>query len=329
MSDSDNSDADNRALDNSDSDNSDSDNRALDQLIATVSVEQIGPDRFGGVGSHDDGVDATYGGHFLGQACSAAQATVGDDRRLHSFHGYFLRAGRPGQPYQLEVERVRDGRSFCVRRVRVSQGTAETAKTQFELLASFAGPEGGPTLEAQAPPDFASLPRPESLPTHRELMTSLDELPLPEAWAFRDYGLDMRTVNAPWAPAGPSADGGIRLWVRADGQLPDDHRLQTSLMAYHSDESLADNVAIPWGATWGSPGVVFVSLDHAMWFHRPFDLNDWMLVDQRPVTVGHGRGLATASVWNSAGELVVSFTQEALLRLDPEQLEVDAASRPI
>jgi acyl-CoA thioesterase-2 len=291
---------------------------AVNDLIATVSVEPLGDDRFRGIGSKDDGVDATFGGHFLGQACSAALATVEDHRRLHSLHGYFLRAGTPGEPFDLEVERVRDGRTFCTRRVRVSQGPAETAKTQFELMASFAAPEDGPTLDAAPPADFADLPRPEELPTHHELMGSFDELPLPEAWALRDYGLDVRTVNAPWVEAGPSAEGGIRLWIRAAAPIPDDHRLQAAILAYQSDESLADNVAIPWGATWGSPGVVFVSLDHAMWFHRPFDLNDWLFVDQKPITVGHGRGVATGAVWNTDGHCVVTFTQEALFRLGDE-----------
>ena len=94
--------------------------------------------------------------------------------------------------------------------------------------------------------------------------------------------------------------------------------LEQKGLAYQSDESVADNIAVPWGATWGSPGVVFVSLDHAMWFHRPIDLNHWHLIEQRPVTVGHGRGLAIASVWTVEGQLVASFTQEALLRLGEE-----------
>ena len=284
----------------------------LAELIATVSVTPIGPDRYEGIGSSNDGVDATFGGHFLGQASMAAQATVDDDHQLHSFHGYFLRAGRPGEPYLLDVERVRDGRSFCTRRVRISQAGS---KTQFELLASFALPEEGPRHDPPGPDGFEELPEPLSLPNQRELMGSLDPLPLPEAWAMRSYGLDIRTINAPWAPAGPSADGGIRLWVKADGHLPAHDGLQRAIMAYQSDESLADNIAVPWGATWGSPGVVFVSLDHAMWFHRPFDLNNWHFIDQRPIVVDHARGLATGSVWNASGELVVSFTQEALLRL--------------
>ena len=289
--------------------------KALDDLVSTMTLEQTGPDRFVGSGSSNDGVDATFGGHFLGQAAAAALATVDDDRRLHSLHGYFLRAGRPDEPYQLEVERIRDGRSFCSRRVRVFQ---DDGKTQFELMASFAVDEEGPVSAAQPPVDFDDLPDPTSLPTHRELMASHDPIPLPEAWALRDYGLDIRTVNAPWAASGPSTDGGIRLWITADGLLPQDHQLQSAILAYQSDESLADNIAVPWGATWGSPGVIFVSLDHAMWFHRPFDLNEWLFVDQKPITVGHGRGLATGTVWNTSGELVVSFTQEALLRFGAE-----------
>lgn len=293
---------------------------AVADLIATVSVEPDGPDRFVGRGSRNDGVDATFGGHFLGQATSAAQATVDPERRLHSLHAYFLRGGRPGEPYTHQVERVRDGRSFCTRRVRTSQG--EGGATQFELTASFATEEGGPSLAAEPPPDFARLPPPDSLPTYGELMAGLDPLPLPADWALRNYGLDLRTVEAPWRPAGASGavTRGIRLWLRSAGPLPVDHHLQTAILAYQSDESLADNVAAPWGATWGSEGVVFVSLDHAMWFHRPFDLNQWHFLDQRAVTVGHGRGLATATVWNEAGELVASATQEALLRLSDEFL---------
>ncbi len=289
---------------------------ALDQLIATVSVTPIGEDRFEGVGSTADGVDATFGGHFLAQATSAALATVEPDRQLHSIHASFLRGGRPGEPFVLQVERVRDGSSFATRRVRVFQ---DEGRVLFELQASCTRPEDGPDYQGTRPPvDLAELPAPESLPTYRELMGSLDPLPLPEAWALRDYGLDVRTINAPWAPNGPSEHDGIRLWVRANGPLPTDQHLQSAILAYQSDESLADCVAIPWGGTWGSPGVLFVSLDHAMWFHRPFDLNRWHLIDQRPVTVGRARGLATASVWDPAGELVATTTQEALFRLEDQ-----------
>lgn len=289
---------------------------ALDDLIATVSVTPLGEDRFEGRGSTADGVDATFGGHFLAQSVSAALATVDPNRQLHSVHASFLRGGRPGEPFTLEVERVRDGSSFATRRVRVFQ---DEGRVLFELLASCTVAEDGPEYQGTEPPlGLDRLPDPESLPTYRELMGSLDPLPLPEAWAMRDYGLDIRTINAPWAPGGSSEHDGIRLWVRATGNLPTDQHLQSAILAYQSDESLADCVAIPWGGTWGSPGVLFVSLDHAMWFHRPFDLNQWLLIDQRPITVGRARGLATASVWDRTGQLVATTTQEALFRLlDP------------
>ncbi|MEM7337513.1 MAG: acyl-CoA thioesterase domain-containing protein [Actinomycetota bacterium] len=290
---------------------------ALQQLIDIATPSPIGDDRFKGVGSVDDGVDATFGGHLLGQAVSAATATVDAGMRIHSFHAYFLRAGRPGQPFSLEVERVRTGRRFAARRVRVEQ---DEGRTQLEMMASFTAATTGPAHQGlDAPDDLHSVPRPDELPRYGDLMAGLDPLPLPEAWARRDYGLDLRTVNAPWAPAGPSPHGGIRLWIRADGELPADPGLHASLLAYQSDESLADNVAIPWGATWGSPGVEFVSLDHAMWFHRPVDLTDWLLLDQRPVVVTEGRGTARAEVWTASGTLVASIVQEALFHIDEQE----------
>lgn len=285
---------------------------AVDGLLAIVSLTDGGNDTFSGVASSADGVDATFGGHFLAQAVAAASKTVDDDRFVHAIHAHFLRGGEPGKPFDLVVDRVRDGRSFCTRRVTTTQG----GKTQFELTASFAVAAGGPSLDTAPPSGFDDLPSPETLPTYRQLMTSLDPLPLPEEWAFRDYGLDIRTVNAPWAPAGPSPDGGIRLWIKAAEPIPTDHNIQAAILAYQSDESLADNIAIPWGASWGEPGVLFVSLDHSMWFHRPFDLNKWHLLDQKPITVADERGLATSQLFTADGVLVASCSQEALLRLD-------------
>ncbi len=284
----------------------------LTRLVDLLTLEEVEPDRFRGAGSVDDGVEATFGGHFLGQAVAAAQATVDDDRRIHSLHAYFLRGGEPEVPFELEVDRVRDGRSFCTRRVRTTQGGG---KLQFELLASFSVVEEGVVLDPEPPAGFADLPDPESLPTYRELMSRQDPLPLPESWALRDVGIDIRTMNAPWAPDGVFGHGGIRLWIRAEDALPGDPRLHASMLAYQSDESLSDCVAAPFGVTWGSPGVVFVSLDHALWYHRPFRMDEWLFVDQQAVTVGQARGRAEGTVWNTSGEMVASFTQEALLRL--------------
>ncbi len=286
---------------------------ALDALVATLGVTPLGEHRFSGRGSTNDGADGTYGGHYLGQATAALLADNDDARQLHSLHAYFLRAGQPEQAYEYCVERVREGRSFSNRRVQCWQ----QGKLIFEMTASLMVPESGVSMDAIPPDDFATLPAPESLPRYGDVMRGLDPLPLPPAWALREHGIDLRPLNAPWCERGVSTAGGIRHWIRADGALPDDNRLHTALLAYQSDESISDNILIPFGVNWGAPGLSFVSLDHAMWFHQPVDLNDWLFIEQWPARAGRGRGLAHARVWNRAGELVASFAQEALLRLAP------------
>lgn len=286
--------------------------QGLTNLIEILSPRLIAEDKFRGQGSSNDGAPGTYGGHFLGQASAAALATVADDRAVHSIHAYFLRGGTPGEPIDYEVERVRDGGAFSVRKVKAIQDE----RTAFELTASFTVQSEGKEILAQSPPNFGELPEPESLPAYKELMQSLDPIPLPEDWALRDHGLDMRVVNAPWTPNGPSAAGGIRIWIKANGRAPDDPNLHAAMLAYQSDESLADNLLIPFGVTWGSERVFFVSLDHAMWFHRPIDLNEWHFVEQWPITATGSRGVATARVWSRDQKLVASFTQEVLMHID-------------
>ena len=284
----------------------------LDELIEILRPERTAEDCFLGRGSSGDGADGTYGGHFLGQATAAALMTVARDQTAHSLHAYFLRRGEPGQAIAYTVERVRDGMSFSSRCVRAFQND----RLLFELHASFTRQRsGGLTRNAPTPNDFADLPAPTSLPRYSELMGSHDPVPLPEEWALREHGIDVRVVNAPWAPLGPSADGGIRMWIRANGELPDDPQLHNAALAYQSDESLADTLLVPFGVTWGDEGVFCVSLDHAMWFHDVVDLNAWHFVEQRAVTVTNERGVGTATVWSADGRLVASFTQEVLLRI--------------
>ena len=286
---------------------------ALDALVDTLTVTPLGDHRWQGCGSTNDGADGTYGGHYLGQATAALLADNDDERQLHSLHAYFLRAGQPQQSYEYSVERVREGRSFSNRRVQCWQ----QGKLIFEMTASLTMPATGVCLNATVPDDFATLPAPESLAPYGELMRSLDPLPLPAAWALREHGIDLRPVNAPWCERGVSAAGGIRHWIRAAGVLPNDPTLHAALLAYQSDESISDNILIPFGVNWGAPGLTFVSLDHAMWFHQPVDLNAWLFIEQWPARAGSGRGLAHARVWNQAGELVATFAQEALLRFLP------------
>lgn len=279
--------------------------KALEDLIDVLRPTQTDENTYQGRTAN-----STYGGHFLGQATAVALATVNDNRFIHSFHAYFLRGLRPGEAIEYVVDRVRDGRRFCTRRVTAIQ----SGKSAFEMIASFTFDEIGETIQPSGPADFDELPLPESLPTFHELMSAQDPLPFSADWALREHGVDVRVVNAPWSPEGPSVDDGIRMWIRADGNVPDDSGLHSAMLAYQSDESIADNVLVPFGLTWSSPEMFFVSLDHAMWFHRPIDMNQWHFVEQQPVTAGHGRGVASGYVWSQDRQLIASFTQEALMR---------------
>ena len=188
---------------------------ALNELIEILRPEQIEENVFRGKGSSGDGADGTFGGHFLGQATAAALATVGDDRSVHSVHAYFLRSGRPGHPIDYTVERLRDGRSFSTRRVSAGQ----EGKTAFEMIASFTVAASGEVIDPNPPADFDQLPDPNAITPYRELMASHDPVPLPEEWALREHGVDVRVVNAPWTPKGPSVAQGIRMWIRANGGI--------------------------------------------------------------------------------------------------------------
>ncbi len=282
-----------------------------EQLTRIVSPEPLGDDRFLGLPSNGDGAAGTFGGHFLGQAAGAALATVDADRCMHSLHAYFLRGGEAGVPIEYVVERLRDGRSFGTRRVTARQHD----KDLFVMMASVTVPSRGPEIDPLPPADFAHLPAPETLPRYHELMATHDPVPLPEAWALREHGIDTRIVNAPWSPRGPSAQQGIRMWIRTNGAITANPAVHTALLAYQSDESISDNVLVPFGLTWGSPEVFFVSLDHAMWFHRNVNLNEWHFVEQAPVVTTGGRGVASGSVWTQDGVCVATFAQEALMRV--------------
>ena len=283
----------------------------LEDLIAILTLEAIGEDRWRGVGSKDDGAEGSYGGHLLGQAAAAMLADAGDDRILHSLHGYFLRGGIPGQAYDWVVQRVRDGRSISNRRASAYQDE----RLVFEASASLVTPASGAVIAARPPKDLDTLPAPESLPRYGDVMAAFDPPPLPAEWALREHGIDLRPVNAPWAERGISADGGIRHWIRANGRAPDDPALHAAMLLYQSDESLSDCLLIPFGLNWGSPNTQFVSLDHAAWLHEPVDLNDWLFVEQWPSTARNERGLAHGRVWRRDGTLVASFAQEALMRM--------------
>jgi acyl-CoA thioesterase-2 len=282
---------------------------AFEALLALLEVEPRGADRFVGLGSpQEDSPWNLYGGHLLGQTLAVIGCTVPPERPVHSLHAYFLRPGDPRAPIQYQVHRTRDGRTFSNRRAEAIQ----YGKTIFEMTASFHLEEEGRDFQQQMPLD---VPPPETLPGFPALMATHATPPFDTYWTNAPRPFDLRYVNAPWATAGATSDQGIRVWLRSFGPLPDDAHLHASMLAYAADESISDNALVPHGVGWTDDGLEVASLDHSMWFHRPFRVDDWLLVVQQPVATGHARGLATGRVWDRQGRLVATMAQEALIRV--------------
>jgi acyl-CoA thioesterase II len=228
---------------------------------------------------------------------------------VHSLHSYFLRPGTPGVPIVYQVERVRDGRSFTTRRVvAVQQG-----RTIFNLTASFHQPEPG--IEHQVP--MPDVPDPESLPKLAdEIREHLGELPESLERLERRMAFDIRYVKRLSWDTGDLADAEPRsgVWMRVIGSLGDDPLVHTCALTYASDMTLLDAVRIPVEPLWGQRGFDMASLDHAMWFHRPFRVDEWFLYEQEsPIATG-GRGLARGQIFDREGKLIVSVMQEGLMR---------------
>ncbi len=281
----------------------------LDRLVALLDLEKIEENIFRGVSPPHSPV-RVFGGQVAGQALVAAGRTVPADRGVHSLHAYFIRGGDPSVPIVYEVDRIRDGRSFTTRRVVAVQH----GKAIFALSASFQLVETG--IEHAEP--MPAVPAPQSLPTQAELMTP----ELREKFgrvADRPRPIDIRYVTEPpWLSreTGPR-DARNQVWMRADGTLPDDPLLQVCVLAYASDMTLLDSVLARHGVYWGTDKVMGASLDHAMWFHRPFRADEWVLYDCASPSASGGRGLATGRFFTEDGALIATVVQEGLLRIFP------------
>jgi acyl-CoA thioesterase II len=281
-------------------------NGALKELLDLLDLEQIEMNIFRGR-SPEERQQRVFGGQVAGQALVAAGRTVPEDRHVHSLHAYFIRPGDPSVPLVYTVDRVRDGRSFTTRRVSAVQH----GKVIFTLSASFQVLEDGPSHQAPMP----DVPSPESLPTFRE---RLEKVFGPMADDFhRKRPVDLRHVTPlTWEAArDPSLTGPeSKVWLRVDGELPDDPLLHVCLMTYASDMTLLDTVLLNHGLAWGDKKTMGASLDHAMWFHRPFRADQWLLYAQDTPNASGARGLARGEVFTQEGELVVSVVQEGLIR---------------
>ncbi len=278
----------------------------LDQLVRLLDLERIEENIFRGVSPTTDR-QRVFGGQVAGQALVAAGRTVPPERHVHSLHAYFIRAGDPAVPIVYEVDRIRDGRSFTTRRVvAVQHGQAI-----FALSASFQKLERG-IEHADEMPD---VPDPETLPTFPERVAPYVDRFGP--WGRLPRPIDIRYVtDPPWVSreSGPS-DAVNQVWMRADGRLPDDPLLQVCVLAYASDMTLLDSVLTRHGVAWGLDKVLGVSLDHAMWFQRPFRADEWILYDCASPSASGARGLATGRFFSRDGRLIAYVVQEGLLRV--------------
>jgi acyl-CoA thioesterase-2 len=279
---------------------------AVDQLLEVLDLRQTAEMTFVG-SSPRIGPQRVFGGQVAGQALVAAGRTVDAERHVHSLHGYFVRGGDPTEPIEYEVERVRDGRSFSVRRsVALQHG-----QPIFFMSASFQRAEEG--LEHQAPVPL-DVPPPEDVPTMSERLARYPERL--GIWAIIPRPIDARYVGEPgWVPPGDRpAQAHQRVWMRIDGKLPDDPLLHACALTYASDLTLLDSVLSVHGEVWGPGGVVGASLDHALWLHRPFRADEWFLYDCWSPSASGARGLATGRMLTRDGRHIATAVQEGLLR---------------
>lgn len=278
--------------------------QALDDLLDLLDLEAIEVNVFRGL-SPDEDRQRTFGGQVAGQALVAAVRTVDPDRPVHSLHAYFLRPGDPNAPILYTVDRIRDGKSFTTRRVVAVQH----GRAIFNLQASFQRVEEGWEFQSEMPTDVAD---PDDLPTWQERMEPVKHL-LEGDWFDRPRPIDLRYADGRELGSSKVAER-QRVWMRADGDLPDDPALHNCVVTYASDMSLLDTVVMPHGTDWTQGTVQMASLDHAMWFHQPFRADEWMLFDQRTHSSFGARGLATGEIYTHDGRLAVSVVQEGLIR---------------
>ncbi|WP_030379857.1 MULTISPECIES: acyl-CoA thioesterase [unclassified Streptomyces] len=290
--------------------------QALQSLLDLLDLEQIERDIFRGH-SRPAVVPRVFGGQVAAQALVAAGRTVPEDRHAHSLHAYFLRPGDPGAPIVYSVDRIRDGRSFTTRRVVAVQH----GQPIFHLSASFQVYEEG--LDHQAP--MPSAPDPATLPTSAERLRSYEHLHPAVVERFLEVreAVDLRYVDEPpYGRFGEPREPHSQVWFRTNGKLEgaiDTPLLHVVLATYVSDMTLLDSVLLAHGrGGWAVGDVVGASLDHAMWFHRPFRADEWLLYDQESPSASGGRGLGQARIHTQDGSLAISVIQEGVVRVPRE-----------
>jgi len=281
----------------------------IEGLLGIFNLEELELNLFRGQ-SPATGLQRVFGGQVIGQALTAAQRTVAPDRLVHSLHCYFILGGDPSIPIIYQVEQIRDGGSFTTRRVTAIQH----GRPIFSLMASFQKHEEGLSHQIEMP---KNVPTPDQLPGRDEILNAIKAY-LPEQMkAFwqnqtlvdvRPTGIEHFTTRQKLPPV-------QNIWMRITEKLPDDPALNAALLAYLSDMTLLDSSTYAHGRTLFDDDIMSASLDHAMWFHRPFSLNQWLLYSQDSPSSQGSRGLARGSIYTEDGILVASVAQEGLMRL--------------
>lgn len=258
-------------------------------------------------GSQPEPRKRVFGGQVLGQSLVAAANTVEPGRLMHSMHGYFLRPGDSELPITFGVQRLRDGRSFSARRTHAYQNGVPI----LSMIASFQVPGEGLDHQVEMPD---GIPDPESLPTTAELLKGIDH-PVAKAWSHQ-RPMDIRHIEKPvYFEAGPDKVARNAVWMKSFGPLEGDQNLQRAALAYASDYTLLESVLRRHGLAWSAPGMSVASLDHAMWWHRPLRVDEWLLYVQESPSASGARGLASGRIFNRAGELVATVAQEGMVRV--------------
>ncbi|HEX2510332.1 MAG TPA: acyl-CoA thioesterase II [Microvirga sp.] len=280
--------------------------RAVDDLLAILDLERLEHNLYRGR-SPQVGWQRVFGGQVIGQALVAACRTV-EGRGPHSLHAYFLLPGDPKVPIIYEVERLRDGRSFTTRRVKAIQH----GHAIFAMSVSFHGEEPGFDHAAAMP----KVPMPEDLPSEQEMKAGVMPL-MPDpvrAYYERERPIELRPVEFGRYLSREPMEPSFNVWIRATGPLPDDPAIHQCVLAYASDMTLLDSSLIAHGRTVFERSIQAASLDHALWFHRPFRADEWLLYAQESPSASGARGFSRGLIFTRDGRLAASVAQEGLIR---------------
>jgi acyl-CoA thioesterase-2 len=281
-------------------------NPVLRDILDLLNVENIEENLYRGPNSPDH--HHVFGGQVLAQAIAAAYRTIAEPRVLHSIHAYFLRPGDWNRPVLYEVDRIRDGRSFTTRRVAAIQH----GRAIFSMSSSWQSVELGLEHSAAMP----DVPRPESLRADREVFGEIAKTrPEVARFAWRFDAIDSRQVESTLMVSREAHPPLKHTWLKTHDRLPDDPEVHLCMLAYMSDLDFMGTSMLPHGRNFsGEPAIQGASLDHALWFHRPFRADEWLLFVKRSPSAAGARGFVRGQFFNQAGELIATAAQECLIR---------------